>query len=42
MPKEVVDALKKSGEWQKGEGSAPASAASGKPVAEATRTGAVS
>ena len=29
MPKEVVDALKKSGEWKKGEGAMPA-----KPVAE--------
>jgi len=29
MPKEVVDALKKSGEWQKGEGAAPS-----KPVAQ--------
>jgi cytochrome c-type biogenesis protein CcmE len=36
MPKEVVDALKKSGEWRKGEGSAPS-----KPVADA-RTGAAS
>jgi cytochrome c-type biogenesis protein CcmE len=34
MPKEVVDALKKSGEWQKG-------GAPGKPVADA-RTGAAS
>ena len=42
MPKEVVDALKKSGEWQKGDGSAPAPAASSKPVAEAARTGASS
>ena len=39
MPKEVVDALKKSGEWQKGDGSAPALPA--KPVADA-RTGAAS
>jgi cytochrome c-type biogenesis protein CcmE len=37
MPKEVVDALKKSGEWQKGDGSAPP-----KPVAEETKTGAAS
>jgi len=36
MPKEVVDQLKKSGEWQKGEGAAPA-----KPVADA-KTGAAS
>ena len=40
MPKEVVDALKKSGEWQKGDGSAPVPAA--KPVADATATGAAS
>jgi cytochrome c-type biogenesis protein CcmE len=39
MPKEVVDGLKRSGEWRKGDGSAPAA---GKPVAEATRTGAAS
>jgi cytochrome c-type biogenesis protein CcmE len=31
MPKEVVDALKKSGEWQKGDGSPPTA----KPVADA-------
>jgi cytochrome c-type biogenesis protein CcmE len=37
MPKEVVDALKKSGEWQKGDGSPP----TGKPVADA-KTGASS
>ena len=36
MPKEVVDALKKSGEWQKGDGSLPS-----KPVADA-KTGAAS
>lgn len=37
MPKEVVDALKKSGEWQKGDGSMPA-----KPIAEQGKTGAAS
>ena len=37
MPKEVVDALKKSGEWQKGEGAMPS-----KPVAEAKPAGAAS
>ena len=36
MPKEVVDALKKSGEWQKGDGSVPS-----KPIADA-KTGAAS
>jgi cytochrome c-type biogenesis protein CcmE len=36
MPKEVVDQLKKSGEWQKGDGSAPST-----PVA-AAKTGAAS
>jgi cytochrome c-type biogenesis protein CcmE len=39
MPKEVVDALKKSGEWQKGDGSAPIQPT--KPVADA-KTGAAS
>jgi cytochrome c-type biogenesis protein CcmE len=39
MPKEVVDALKKSGEWQKGDGSSPIPPA--KPVADA-KTGAAS
>ena len=38
MPKEVVDGLKKSGEWQKGDGSMPQQ---GKPVADA-KTGAAS
>ena len=42
MPKEVVDALKKSGEWQKGDGSAPAAPiVQAKPVADA-KTGAAS
>jgi cytochrome c-type biogenesis protein CcmE len=36
MPKEVVEGLKKSGEWRKGDGSAPS-----KPVADA-KTGAAS
>jgi hypothetical protein len=42
MPKEVVDALKKSGEWQKGDGSAPSQITPAKPVADATGTGAAS
>ena len=37
MPKEEVEALKKSGEWRKGEGAMPA-----KPVAEAKTAGAAS
>jgi cytochrome c-type biogenesis protein CcmE len=37
MPKEVVDGLKRSGEWRKGDGSAPPA----KPVADA-KTGAAS
>ena len=37
MPKEEVEALKKSGEWRKGEGAMPA-----KPVAEAKSAGAAS
>jgi cytochrome c-type biogenesis protein CcmE len=39
MPKEVVEGLKKSGEWQKGDGSAPIQPT--KPVADA-KTGAAS